>query len=110
MSRAPGCPRSLPFWLTLISLVAGCQTPTPGGPAPPDSSMLAVDVRFPFPQSRDPALVQAFFVRGPVHAGLEELPVLIPSSFVKNSRAYLVDPVPGTYSLVAVSNAVAPPL
>jgi hypothetical protein len=51
--------------------------------------------------------VQVFLVRGPIHGGLEELPELIPASFVKNSRAYLLDPEPGTYSLVAVTSAVA---
>jgi hypothetical protein len=54
--------------------------------------------------------VQVFLVRGPIPGGLEELPELIPASFVKNSRAYLLDPEPGTYSLVAVTSAVAAPL
>jgi hypothetical protein len=70
---------------------------------------LAVDVLFPAPRSRDPSLVQVFFVRGPIHGGLDELPELIPASFVKWSRAYLLDPEPGTYSVVAVTSAYAPP-
>jgi hypothetical protein len=69
-----------------------------------------VEVRFPAPLGRDPSLVQAFFVRGPIDAGMGELPEPIPASFVKRSRAYLLDPEPGTYSLVAVSSAVAAPL
>jgi hypothetical protein len=69
-----------------------------------------VDVLFPTPLGRDPSLIQVFLVRGPIHAGMEQLPELIPASFVKNSRAYLLDPEPGTYSLVAVSSAVAAPL
>jgi hypothetical protein len=40
---------------------------------------------------------------------MEELPELIPATFVKWSRAYLLDPEPGTYSLVAVTSALAPP-
>jgi hypothetical protein len=74
------------------------------------SSLLAVDILYPAPLSRDPSLVQVFLVRGPIHGGLEELPELIPASFVKRSRAYLLDPEPGTYSLVAVTSAVAAPL
>jgi hypothetical protein len=53
--------------------------------------------------------VQVFFVRGPINGGLDELPELIPASFVKWSRAYLLDPEPGTYSVVAVTSAYAPP-
>jgi hypothetical protein len=52
--------------------------------------------------------VQVFFVRGAIPAGSEELPELIPASFVKKSRAYLLDPEPGTYSLVAVTSDLAP--
>jgi hypothetical protein len=68
-----------------------------------------VDVVFPAPLSRDPSLVQVFFARGPIHGGLEELPDLIPATFVKWDRAYLLDPEPGTYSVVAVTAAYAPP-
>ena len=69
-----------------------------------------MDVVFPVPLGRDPNLVQVFLVKGSIHRGLKELPELIPASFVKESRAYLLDPEPGTYSLVAVTSAVAAPL
>jgi len=69
-----------------------------------------VDVVFPVPLGRDPDLVQVFFVRGSIHRGSQELPEFIGASFVKGSRAYLLDPEPGTYSLVAVTSAVAAPL
>jgi hypothetical protein len=58
---------------------------------------------------RDPNLVQVFFARGRVNGNLDELPELIPATFVKWSRAYLLDPEPGTYSVVAVTAAYAPP-
>jgi len=101
--------RCLLFGLTAVSLLSGCRsTPATVVSLPSESSLLAVDVRYPSPRGRDHSLVQAFFVRGPIHAGLEELPELIPASFVKRSRAYLLDPEPGTYSLVAVTSEVAP--
>ncbi len=94
-----------------MAFVSGCQsTPAPERSLPPKSSLLAVDVVFPAALSRDPLLVQAFLVRGPIHGGLKELPELIPPSFVKRSRAYWLDPEPGTYSLVAVTSAVAAPM
>ena len=93
-----------------MALLSGCQSaPLTGGSLPPTSSMLAVDVLFPAPLNRDPSLVQAFFVKGPLDDGADELPQVIPATFVKWSRAYLLDPEPGTYSLVAVTAEFAPP-
>jgi hypothetical protein len=110
MSRTPGISRYLLPWLALVPLLSGCQSvPDTGVSVSSKSSLLAVDVRYPFPRSRDPSLVQVFFVRGPLPGGFEELPELVPASFVKESRAYLLDPEPGTYSLVAVTSLVAPP-
>jgi hypothetical protein len=96
--------------MALVPLLSGCQPIPADVSISPKSSLLAVDVLYPIPLSRDPSLVQVFFARGPIHNELEELPELIPASFVKNSRAYLLDPEPGTYSLVAVTSAVAAPL
>lgn len=97
--------------LALLPLLPGCRSaPAQRVSVSSRSSLLAVDVLFPTPLGRDPDLVQVFLVRGPIHRGLTELPELIPASFVKHSRAYLLDPEPGTYSLVAVSSAVAAPL
>jgi hypothetical protein len=70
--------------------------------------VLAVDVLFPA-ALRDPSLVQVFFMKGPLVDGMGELPQPIPASFVKWSRAYLLDPEPGTYSVVAVTAEYAPP-
>lgn len=96
--------------MALVPLLSGCRSlPVEDVPVSSKSSLLAVDVLFPFPLSRDPSLVQVFLVKGPVHSGLEQRPALIPATFVKKSRAYLLDPEPGTYSLVAVTSAVAPP-
>ena len=111
MSRTPGTPRCLLSWVALVQLASGCQsTPVADVFISAKSSLLAVDVVFPVPLGRDPSLVQIFLVKGSIHGGWEELPELIPASFVKGSRAYLLDPEPGTYSLVAVTSAVAAPL
>jgi hypothetical protein len=110
MGRASATARRLLSWLALASLLSGCQSaPTTNVTLSPASSLLALEVVFPAPLSRDPDLVEVFFVRGPIHAGLDELPDLIPATFVKWSRAYLLDPEPGTYSVVAVTAAYAPP-
>lgn len=110
MSPASGTSRLLLAWMTLVPLLAGCRSaPATDVSISSRSSLLAVDVLFPEPLSRDPSLVQAFFVKGPIHGGMEELPELVPATFVKWSRAYLLDPEPGTYSLVAVTAAFAPP-
>ncbi len=110
MSRTSGTFRFLLPWMALVPLLSGCQSiPATDVSISSKSSLLAVDVLFPVPLGRDPSLVQAFFVRGPIHGGLEELPELISASFVKWDRAYLLDPEPGTYFLVAVTSAVAPP-
>ena len=110
MSRSLGTFRLLLPWVALVPLLSGCQSIPADVSISPKSSLLAVDVLFPIPLSRDPSLVQVFLVRGPIHGELKDLPELIPASFVKNSRAYLLDPEPGTYSLVAVTSAVAAPL
>lgn len=94
----------------LPALVAGCQSLPSRNAVPKDSSVLAVDVRFPFPLGRDPTLIRVYLAPGPIHAGMAELPPLVSTSFVKGSRAYLLDPEPGTYSLVAVAFDYAPPL
>jgi hypothetical protein len=96
--------------MALVPLLSGCRSIPQDVSISSKSSLLAVDVLFPIPLSRDPSLVQVFLVKGPIHGELEELPELVLSSFVKNSRAYLLDPEPGTYSLVAVASAVAAPL
>jgi len=99
-------------WLALAALLAplsGCRSAPVGEVAiSPVSSLLVVDVRFPVALRQDPALVQVFLVRGPIHGSLKPLPELVPASFVKRSRAYWLDPEPGTYSLVAVTSSVAP--
>jgi hypothetical protein len=111
MQRIPGVPRARLAWLALVSLLIGCQSPPPSDVViSPESSLLAVDVLFPAPLSRDPSLVQVYFVKGSIHAGMPELPEFIPASFVKWDRAYLIDPEPGTYSVVAVTAAYGPPL
>ncbi|MBW2288703.1 MAG: hypothetical protein JRG90_12865 [Deltaproteobacteria bacterium] len=110
MGQLPRTARTLLLWMALVSLLSGCQSlPVTGVAISSDSSLLAVDVVFPAPLSRDPSLVQVFFARGPIHDGLDQLPDLIPATFVKWDRAYLLDPEPGTYSVVAVTSAYAPP-
>jgi hypothetical protein len=110
MGRSRKTSRLLLLWTALLPLLPGCQSIPAPVSLPPTSSLLAMDVLFPIPRSRDPSLVQVFLVRGAIRVGMEALPELIPATFVKNSRAYLLDPEPGTYSLVAVTCAVAAPL
>lgn len=110
MRRAAGTSRRLLPWLTLVALLSGCRSaPVAQVSISPASSLLAVDVLFPAPLSRDPSLVQAFLMKGPVPDGADELPELIPATFVKGSRAYLLDPEPGSWSVVAVTAEYAPP-
>jgi len=110
MARTPRTARALLLGFALGPLLWGCQSPPPAKVSiTPESSLLAVDVLFPVSLARDPDLVQVFLVKGPIHDEQEELPELIPATFVKSSRAYLLDPEPGTYSLVAVTSAVAAP-
>ena len=93
-----------------MALLSGCQSvPVADISISATSSLLAVDVLFPVPLGRDPSLVQVFFMKGPIPEGSDELPELIPASFVKWSRAYLLDPEPGSYSVVAVTAEYAPP-
>lgn len=111
MSRPRGMPRCTLSWVALVLLASGCQaTPLADVSISPKSSLLAVDVVFPVPLGRDPSLVQVFLVKGPIRRGRKDPLELIAASFVKGSRAYLLDPEPGTYSLVAVTSAVAAPL
>ena len=110
MSRAAGNSRRLLPWLTLVALLSGCRSaPVAEVSISPASSLLAVDVLFPAPLSRDLSLVQAFLMKGPIPDEGDELPELIPATFVKGSRAYLLDPEPGTWSVVAVTAEYAPP-
>jgi hypothetical protein len=110
MSQTSGAARTLLPRLALVLLLSGCQSaPTTGVALSSSSSLLAVEVAFPVPLGRDPSLVQVYFMRGSIHSGLDELPDLVPATFVKWSRAYLLDPEPGTYSVVAVTSAYAPP-
>ncbi|MDJ0847976.1 MAG: hypothetical protein QNK04_06355 [Myxococcota bacterium] len=112
LHRAKRClplPWTALAWLAVALLAAGCQsTPSEKVSISSRSSLLAVDVVFPAPL-RDPALVQAFLVKGPIHGGMPELPELVPPTFVKRSRAYWLDLEPGTYSVVAVTSAYSPP-
>lgn len=110
MSRARGTHRQLLPWIACAALCLGCQS-VPGTDVSisSQSSLLAVDVLFPVPLSRDLSLVQVFFMKGPIPNGLNELPELIPASFVKWSRAYLLNPEPGSYFVVAVTAEYAPP-
>jgi hypothetical protein len=111
MRRTSGADRWLLSPVALVPLALACQSTPVGDVAiSPTSSLLAVDVVFPVPLGRDPSLVQVFLVKGPIRRGRKDPLELIPATFVKESRAYLLDPEPGTYSLVAVSSAVAAPL
>jgi hypothetical protein len=111
VSLETGAARLLLGWIAGAALLVGCRSVPPAyPPLPSTSSLLAVDVLFPAPLNRDPSLVQAWFLKGPVRGDAGELPELIPATFVKFSRAYLVDPEPGVYSVAAVAAEFAPPM
>ncbi len=94
----------------LVLLLSSCQSVPPKEiPVSPDSSVLGVDVAFPVPLSRDPVLTGVVFLKEPLHGRLEEAPELIPASWIKGSRAYLLNPQPGAYLVVAVFSAVSVP-
>ncbi|HEY8156127.1 MAG TPA: hypothetical protein VII72_18500 [Myxococcota bacterium] len=109
---SPGCgtARRLLPGIACAALLAACQVvPVQNVPISPQSSLLAVDVVLPVFLRRDLSLVQVYFMKDPIPDAAGELPELIPASFVKWSRGYLLDPAPGTYSVVAVTAEYAPP-
>jgi hypothetical protein len=94
----------------LVLLLSSCQSVPPKEiPVSPDSSVLGVGVAFPVPLSRDPVLTGVVFLKEPRHGQLEEATDLIPASWIKGSRAYLLNAEPGTYLVVAVFSAVSLP-
>jgi len=96
--------------VALVLLVSGCQSVPPSEiSVSPDSSVLAVNVAFPLPLSPDPVLTGVVFLKEPLDGRLEDATELVPASWIKGSRAYLLDPEPGTYLVVAASSAVSVP-
>jgi hypothetical protein len=94
----------------LLLLSSGCRSVPPREiPVSPDSSVLAVDVIFPLRLSRDPVLIGVVFLKEPLHGRLDDARETVPASWIKGSRAYLLDPEPGAYLVVAVSSAVSLP-
>jgi hypothetical protein len=94
----------------LVLLLSSCQSVPPTEiPVSPDSSVLGVNVAFPVPLSRDPILTGVVFLKEPRHGQLEEAIDLVPASWIKGSRAYLLNAEPGTYLVVAVFSAVSMP-
>ncbi len=106
-------PEKLQFGMlsaALTLLLSSCQSVPPTEiPVSPDSSVLGVDVTFPLPLSPDPVLTGVVFVKEPCHGQLAEAIDLVPASWIKGSRAYLLNAEPGTYSVVAVFSAVSMP-
>jgi hypothetical protein len=102
----------LPIFLTILS---GCQSMPPKHiEVSPSSSILGVDVDFTAHLSSvgramvrvmnsGPFLGGVVFLKEPLHGRPGAAPELIPASWIKGSRAYLLNPEPGTYSVVAVS-------
>ena len=86
MIRLPGTSRPSLLALALAGVLSSCVTyPDREVPITPESAVLAVDVRYWVPWGFDPSLVQALFVRGPIHTGMEALPELIPATLVTGS-------------------------
>ncbi len=105
----------LPIFLIILS---GCQSMPPKHiEVSPSSSVLGVNVDFTVYDYMDrvtralgratnslPLLAGVVFLKEPLHGRLA--PKLIPASWIKGSRAYLLNPEPGTYFVVAVSFAL----
>jgi hypothetical protein len=102
----------------LLIILSGCQSMPPKHiEVSPSSSVLGVNVDFTYYDYYDrvtralaratnsiPLLAGVVFVKEPLHGRLT--PELIPASWIKGSRAYLLNPEPGTYFVVAVSFAL----
>jgi hypothetical protein len=97
----------------LLIILSGCQSMPPKHiGVSPSSSVLGVDVDFAAHLSGFgralgratnslPLLAGVVFLKEPLHDRLA--PKLIPASWIRGSRAYLLNPEPGTYFVVAVS-------
>lgn len=75
----------------------------------PTSSILGVEVEFPgFLWVKRPP-VQVFFVKAPRRGDLNRITEVIPASWIKGNRAYLLNPEPGDYYVVAGNFEVKQP-
>ncbi len=98
----------------LLFLLVGCQSMPPTDiEVSPESSVLGVDVAilpwggsvgraFLRATGSMPKLTGVVFLKEPVDGHLEEGAELIPASWINGSRAYLLNPEPGAYLVVAV--------
>jgi len=119
-------PNRVPATLQLAALVSislillsGCQSMPPERfEVSPSSSVLGVDVDFAAETTGFlrtlarvtnslPRLAGVVFLKEPLHGSLA--PRLIPASWIKDSRAYLLNPESGTYFVAAASFAVDVP-
>ena len=85
----------LPMFLIILS---GCQSMPPKHiDVSPSSSILGVDVSFPVAWSPDPHLGAVFFIKEPPGGGQQAVIEVIPASWIRKTRAYLLNPEPGNY-------------
>jgi hypothetical protein len=98
----------LPIFLIILS---GCQSMPPKHiEVSPSSSVLGVDVSFPVAWSRDPYLGAVFFVKEPPGGGQQAVIEVIPASWIRKTRAYLLNPEPGIYHVAAASFVIDIPM
>jgi hypothetical protein len=76
----------------------------------PSSSVLGVDVSYPVAWTLDPRPSTVLFIKEPPGGNLQEVFEVIAASFIRKTRAYLLNPEPGTYYVVAASFATAMPM
>ncbi len=98
----------------LLFMLVGCQSMPPTDiEVSPESSVLGVDVAilpwggsvgraFLRATGAMPILTGVVFLKEPVDGNLEEGAELVPASWINGSRAYLLNPEPGAYLVVAV--------
>jgi hypothetical protein len=94
----------------LLIILSGCQSMPPKHiEVSPSSSVLGVDVSFPVAWSPDPELGVVFFIKEPPGGGHQEVIEVIPASWTTKTRAYLLNPEPGTYYVAAATLVINVP-
>ncbi len=76
----------------------------------PSSSVLGVRVSFPMAFGPDMDLGTVFFIKEPPDGGLEGVTEVVAASWIRKTRAYLLNPEAGPYYVVAASYGVNLPM
>jgi hypothetical protein len=110
-SRAPATVQLAVLLLAFLIILSGCETMPPKGiEVSPSSSVLGVDVSFTvdlFHPSWAPNwqrhLGTVLFIKEPPSGGLQGVTEIVAASWIRKTRAYLLNPEPGTYYVAGAS-------